>query len=355
MNSHDFDTGRWPRVLRHHIGLLRFVILVTLLAGIPLTASALPMHSNYAILFSGGYNAGNNHLRYYEETLRMWNITTNTLGFDVDKVYVLFADGTAAGADRTVGESRKNPDTTPAALVNSDWSAVTNANGIIRDGQVTTLENTFNEVAGRITANDSFYFWAFNHGSNASFAGCPNANSAPNDNGSLPVNHEETDLCAPNAPPGANVNDVSLTAWNQQSITDANFAGLAGLISAKNPMGEAYAFAECFSGGMADNLVSGRRFLAWAAAANECSFDRSWADAWADGLESGLRGTNDLGAYAVANDAYGGGPAINKETPGYSGYNHDIVTNLQIPLPSTLALLLAAAAAAGCTRLRKAA
>jgi hypothetical protein len=47
---------------------------------------------NYAVLFSGGVEPDMNYNYYYNDTLRMWNIMTGTLGYDPANVYVLFAD-----------------------------------------------------------------------------------------------------------------------------------------------------------------------------------------------------------------------------------------------------------------------
>src|ERR1043166_1026266 len=298
--------------------------LPALLLALSPAADAVPIHKDYAVIFSGGFDAANNHLRYYEETLRMWNITIDTLGFDKDKVYVLFADGVDPAKDRTEGEEKTKD---PAEQVNSDWGAVTGAGGIVRSATSADLQNTMNEVARRITQDDSFYFWAFNHGYNAAYPKCPNANSlAPNDDNSGIANTVNPDVCDPPAGPNPNTSDVSLVTW-QGTITDANFAGLATLIAAKNPKGEAYAFAECFSEGMVDNLFPApHRFAAWAASQDECSLGKAWANAWANGLEMGMTSTFELGLFAAFTDPKCCGPGKKKETPGFMGGDFDIIT-----------------------------
>ncbi|RLA88062.1 MAG: hypothetical protein DRG58_09125 [Deltaproteobacteria bacterium] len=88
---------------------------------------------------------------------------------------------------------------------------------------------------------------------------------------------------------------------------------------------------------MSLNLTPGDgRFAAWAAAWHESSssYGRGWADAWADGLESGLLMTNDLGQYVVDNDPFA--PAW--ETPGWIGDNFSITCQV-VPAPYTLGLL----------------
>ena len=228
-------------------------------------AYANNVHENYAVLFSGGYNAANNHLRYYEETLRMWNIATGLLDFDIDKVFALFADGTDIMKDRTPGEF---VDFTPANWVNSNWSAITSVGGNINMATPGNLQTTLSMLSSTITPEDSFYFWSFNHGSNPSFANCPNvALNSPN---SPILNQQQLDgSCMPQSP-GSNLSDVLLTAWNEESISDAEFASWIDPINAK---AEVYAFAQCFSGGMVDNLFpASNRFAAYSAAADRCSF-----------------------------------------------------------------------------------
>lgn len=56
---------------------------------------------HYAMVFSGGLDPSQNHDRYYDETLRMWNNLTKIWGYGVDDVYVLFADGTNPAVDRS--------------------------------------------------------------------------------------------------------------------------------------------------------------------------------------------------------------------------------------------------------------
>ena len=300
--------------------LVSFGLLASVLVSIfmPSRAIASP-DTTYAVLFSGGLDAANNHDRYYEETLRMWNISVGLFG--VNNVFVLFADGLAPAVDRSSG-------------VSSDWTPITNAGGNIEAATHDNLFARLTALSSVITPQDSFYFWSFNHGDNPSFPDCPN--EAPNAPNSPILNKANPPGCLP--PVVANPNDVVLTAWQAPSIRDDELAAWVAPINAKK---EAYAFAECFSGGMVDDLFPDpNRFAAWAAAANECSFDRGWADAWADAIEAGLRSTWKMGEFARVNDPFGGGPAINKETPGWTGANFHFLTNESVPEPSTFALFL---------------
>jgi len=283
---------------------------------------AAPIHATYAALFSGGFNSANNHDRYYEETLRMWQISTALFG--VQNVWVLFADGTDNGVDRS-------------SNVDSDWSPITDAGGNIESATHDNLQARLAAIAGLITEDDSFYFWSFNHGENSGFEDCPNA--APNAPNSTVLNKVNPNACPLPDPDVATEDTVLLTGWGAPSIPDDEFAGWVAPIN-QTSLASAYAFAQCFSGGMADDLFPAPRvFAAWAATWDECSFGKDWADAWADAIESGLRSTWQMGEYARLNDPSGCGPAQDCETPGWTGDNFHFLTNEPVPEPATLILV----------------
>lgn len=229
----------------------------------------------------------------------MWKDATALFG--VKNVYVLFADGTNPAADRD-------------GTVNSDWSAITTAGGNITSATKADLQATLNTIAGKMTKDTSFYFWSFDHGT----------------------------------PRGPNVNDVDLVTWGGDFKGNANAANnvkdsdLAAWVNAfGGAKAEFFAFGQCNSAGMADDLFQGKtppRFAAWAAKADECSLGKGWIDAWAKGLESGIRTTTALGEYAKTNDPFGQN-GTKQETPDYQGVNFDILTNNPVPEPSTLVLL----------------
>ncbi len=262
--------------------ILVFLFVITLIFSFAGMSHAL----NYAVIYSGGYNAYNNHDRYYEETLRMWELATGTMGYDASNVYVLFADGTDDGIDRSSG-------------VNSDWSDIVNAGGNILSATATDLEQTLSQLGDEMTTDDDFYFWSFDHGSGSSA-----------------------------------VDDTSLIAWDSGFIKDEQFASWVNPYKVNS---EAYIFGQCFAGGMADDLNiteddGETRFAAWAADWYEYSWGQGWMDAWADGIEAGYTNTWDLGEYAKNNDKY----AIDgREHPGWIGDNFSIAAT---PEPGTILL-----------------
>ena len=285
-------------------GAIGLVMSVTVL-GWAGGAVAAPIHTDYAILFSGGIDQDNNRPRYYDQTLRMWNIVTQTLGFAAGNVYVLFADGTDPFLDQCVDEGGFCND-----HVDSDWTAVVNAGSPVRAATHDGLHDTFSNLQSLVTSTDSFYFWSFDHG---------NTQNDPNDPNAVVLNAWET-------------------AGQPDVITDSEFAGWVDQLAFQAGI---FAFGQCFSGGMVDDLKLGlnpNRFAAWAAAACEPSFGAGWADAWADGLEAGLRWSRSLGDYALKNDPFG--PfGTGDEHPGYAGANIHIITNL-ISTPEPPAFLM---------------
>lgn len=302
------------------------LILILFIPILPATSHALE-HESYAILFSGGGSLIDNHLRYYDETLRMWHIMVDNLGFDRDKVYVLFADGYNQDNDICLerGPDPSNPDKLICTKSqNAVWDEILIENGIVRSATYSDLQDTIEEVANLITLNDSFHFWSFDHGYNETYNPYLQYNEA--------------------YPYGSTHNLGVLVAWGGV-IPDYVFASWVQDI---NAMAEDYIFAECFAGDMVDNLniIQGdHEFAAWAADWYEPSWGQGWADAWADGLESGLRSTWSLGQYALEKDPFSkpyGDWGNEKEHPGWTGYNFNIVTNqAAVPEPSTLLLLAA--------------
>ena len=284
---------------------LLLILCAFIVLNIVTTPTAQALHTSYAVIFSGGINTGNNHVRYYEETLRMWQIMTGTLSFDVNNVYVLAADGTDTAVDQSDG------------VTSSDWSMITDAGGHIMSGTPENLQNTLALLSDLMTTEDSFDFWSFDHGGNTTFD--PDATTYP-----YGSTEDEGYLCGW----GGNITDDAFAAW----------------VDPINIMAESYAFGQCFAGDMADDLMAlslgaGQyRFTAWAADWYEPSWGRSWVDAWADALEVGYRATWDLGYQAWLNDA-SRDTGAGGEHPGWAGDNFDYVTNQPIPEPSTLVLL----------------
>jgi hypothetical protein len=265
---------------------------------------------SYAVLFSGGADQSNNWDRYYNNTSRMWSLLTGSWGYDVDHVYVLFADGTDPYLDQHESGS--------GLFINSDWSMVTEAGGIIRSATHDDLESTLAEIGGAMTSGeDSFYFWSFDHGYLVADQG----------SGSL-VGWDMGPVLG-----------TSGTSWEDELIYTSEISTLLNPITLKNPIWEAYVMTQCYAGDFLSGLgiTSGdtNRFFAYAAQWNEESYGDAFADAWADGMELGLTGTQALGEYAVINDIYGEHQGDHVETPGWIGGDFSLVA---VPEPASFAL-----------------
>jgi hypothetical protein len=228
----------------------------------------------------------------------MWQDASALYG--VNNVYVLFADGTDPGLDRTNAANMQ---------VNSDWSPITNAGGHILAATPENLQTVMSIIQEQMTPFTSFYFWSFDHG----------------------------DLLNP----AVGNNDVGLVPWDPNHtgvlISDQELANEVNLFP--NAKAELFAFAQCYSGGMPDELFAGPnlppRFAAWASGKDECSLGQGWADAWAKGLESGLRTSTELGQYARVNDPFGPNGTM-QEAADYMGSDFNILTNDLVPEPSSL-------------------
>jgi hypothetical protein len=96
----------------------------------------LKFSKNYAILYSGGVNAGNAHLRYWNDLKFMYTTLKNKYGYTDDRIIVIYKDGVAQDAGMTV-----------------DYAA-----------SVTGVRTAFTTLKGKITTLDNLFFFATNHG-----------------------------------------------------------------------------------------------------------------------------------------------------------------------------------------------
>jgi hypothetical protein len=296
---------------------LTVTLSVTFVLGIFLPAAVYALM--YAVLFSGGIDKDQNYDECYQETLRMWEITTGKLGYKAENVYVLFADGVQPGEDRCVTWDENGK---CLKWENSDWRKVANAHGHIMSATAKNLKKVFDTLSKKMGEDDGFSFWSFDHGYST--------NPSMQGNGGL-------------------------SGWGRDQISDDDFASW---VEAFNVKTESYAFAQCYAADMADDLFridgSEHRFAAWAARWNEhatSDIEMGWAHAWVDGLAFGLTGTYALAQYALKHDSWG--PyGTGDEHPGWRGANFNMITNEPVPEHSTM-LWLGIDLALRVVRLRK--
>jgi len=235
---------------------------------------------NYAVLFSGGINASSNNDRYYNNIKSLYQTITIYGNVAPENVYVVFADGTNKAADRP-------------GNINSDMRFASSSH-VVSATQANLL-NTLTTLAGLVTSSDNFLFYSFDHGSGA-------------------VNSPGT------------TGEEALCGWGEDIADNVLAPALQGIHSAHS----AYVFAECFSGGMLDDLMPVGRTNYGCAATNH--YEYSWGDGFAAGfvaaLQVGKQTTTDIYKYAVKQDPYAvttpytanaGTYTLNKEHPWQTG------------------------------------
>ena len=221
---------------------------------------------NYAVLFSGGSRLAKNYLRYYDNTLRFYNLLVDEFNYDPSNIWIVASDGTDPADDISNGTS-------------SDWSAPIAAGATVFSADGTNLEDT---ITGLNTGPaDLFLFWTFDHGGGTA--------NAPGTTG------EET-----------------LTGWGT-SYADEDVDAWVDEVDAGRI---AVVYGQCFSGGILDNhnITSGSGMFGCAATNHyESSYGDGFVGAFSDGIEDhGYTTCHDLYQHAYENDPY----ATDGEGPG---------------------------------------
>ena len=118
----------------------------------------------FAVLFSGGVNAANNHRRYWNDLVLYHQLLVNTLGYDPANIVVIYKDGTGEDASMPVhyAASRQGVASAQQVLTNK-MSAVTSAEFFFfvtnHGGRVADADSPIpgDEAAGDST--DEVVFW----------------------------------------------------------------------------------------------------------------------------------------------------------------------------------------------------
>ena len=212
--------------------------------------------ANYAVLFAGGVNKSNNHIRYYDNIKAMYQTLVGACNVRPENIFVLHADGTDPAIDRS---DDRNSDMSYAS--GSTVLAATPAN----------LLATLDSLAGRVDNTDSFFFYSFDHGG-----------------GSYNM-------------PGT-MNEEVLNGWGGDITDDV----LAPKLLAINGAANTYVFTQCFAGGLLDDLgtLASNRHASSATNHYEYSWGNGFAKAYQEALAAGWRYTDTLFLQAKANDPY---------------------------------------------------
>ena len=265
-------------------------------ADVYVAPSIIGSGTNYAVLFSGGVNAANNHARYYNNIKDLYSTITQFYTVFPQNVYVIYADGTNAAADRSDG-------------LNSDMSYASSAR--VLPATRANLLNTLGTLANTLDLNDHFFFYSFDHGG-----------------GSLNQ-------------PGVFGEEV-LNGWGDDIRDDE----LAPALRAVRGTRATYVFTQCYAGGMLDDLLPLEPGTFGAAATNhyELSYGDGFAGAFVNALKNSRTDTVAAFQYAWQNDPYaiktsyaanGGTYVDGKEHPWSAGDNFRIFwrpTTLYAPL-----------------------
>lgn len=239
----------------------------------------------YAVLISGGYNAVNNHPRYWNDISFIYTTLKKKYGYKPDNIYVLFADGTSPSADNSDGGS------SPTSL---DGDKKPDINGAATKEQISLV---FDTLQSRLTSEDFLFIFTTDHG------------GAGEDGGAV------------------------MYLWNDY-ITDVEFGVEVNKLTAYDTM--AIAMEQCFSGGFERSLAAKNRVFISAASATQYSwamgpyyqYDEfsyyltcALANARPDGgrvnADADGDGTVSLGeayAFACANDTADETPQFNDQT-----------------------------------------
>jgi hypothetical protein len=214
--------------------------------------------ANYAVLFSGGVSADINHAYYYDNIKSLYQTITQHCNVLPQHVFIIYADGQDPAADRDDGK-------------NSDMSYA--AGATVLSATRAHLFDTLQTLAGVVNGNDHFLFYSFDHGSGQL--------NKPSSDGEM--------LCG----------------WGAgQNITDSELATRLRAIHAAN---STYVFAECFAGGMLDDLMPLVGTGNYGCAATN-HYESSWGDGFAaafvGALQQGLTDTQAVFQYAKAHDPF---------------------------------------------------
>jgi hypothetical protein len=246
-------------------------------ADVYVARSTLQDGANFAVLFSGGVEASQNHKRYYDNIKNLYQTLVAQCNFRPENVYIIYADGTDPADDRNDGKDSDGEN----IIRNSDMSFA--AGATILSATKANLLDTLSEVASDVDSKDYFLFYSFDHG-----------------NGTV-------------AQP-ATIGEEVLCGWGGDIRDDELAPALRDVRGKYN----SYVFAQCYAGGMLDDLMPLSPSNAFGCSATnhyEYSYEDGFAAAFVNALKAGHRNTSTLFQLARQNDPY----AVQTSYPGNGG------------------------------------
>ncbi len=175
-----------------------------------------PAANRYAVIISGGYDADNNHVRYWNDCAYFYT-TLMANGFLDANIYVIYADGTDPAVDRA-DDANSPLDLDGDGDADIGYSATT-----------ANISLVFDELAGKMGTDDILYIFTTDHG------GAEAGYRFPYD-----------------------TSHVVLWLWGGESITGDRLVAQVLKVTYKALVG---IFEQCFSGGIVDRLRGPNRVL----------------------------------------------------------------------------------------------
>ncbi|MFB6317709.1 C13 family peptidase [Saccharicrinis sp. FJH54] len=183
----------------------------------------------YALLYSGGCNAANNHSRYWNDLKFMYLTLVNVYDYDPDHIKVVYAGGTAADSEMPV-----------------DYAATS-----------TGLQNAMNELQADIDFTDKLFVFTTNHGGGYATSDSKNHGGLSDSDG------DEFDAYG---------YDETMCRYNSNLLSDDTFAALIDNINAAQMI---FVLEPCFSGGFIRDLSGENRIIMSAANSFQFSYART--------------------------------------------------------------------------------
>jgi hypothetical protein len=178
----------------------------------------------YALIISGGADAGNNHIRYWNDCSFIYTTLVNYYGYPDENIYVCISDGLNPAPDRSNG-TNSPPD------LDGDGD-----DDIQYPATMQYISQVFAELATILTPHDQLFIFTTDHGGQESGWDC------------------------------------YLNLWNWEEMRDDQLAAFIDALPCETVL---CCFEQCFSGGMIDDLEGEGRVIATAARWDEYSWAMS--------------------------------------------------------------------------------